>query len=185
MGFELVLSSLLALHSQVQQVWCSTLNKSLNIMKAIKLTKHDTFFTILRMDLKLITKLPKCMLGFFYLINRAKGPFQVIDNYFPLIFPYFGYNLYKSPIDQSYTFSKFFFHIITQIAPINSFTYLIHPNNIFRSHMKFFIEHPFRQNLHNIYLQAANTSKIHILSNSIQIIIIDSKTNHTHALVKP
>ena len=52
-------------------------------MNAIKLPKHGTFFAISISDSKLIIKLPKCMLFFFSLINRAENSNKIHEYSFP------------------------------------------------------------------------------------------------------
>ena len=141
-------------------------NELLNSMEAIKLTKLGTFLVISIIDSKLISKLPKCMLVFFSLLNQAKYSFKVHEHFFPLITPDFGHNIRNSPM----IIIKIFyisFHKITQNAPMSSLTHIFKPNNPFCSHMEIFIIHPLWQKLHIIHLQATNTSNIHILSLSL------------------
>ena len=52
-------------------------------MNAIKLPKLGTFFVISISDSKLIIKLPKCMLFFFSLINRAENSNKIHEYSFP------------------------------------------------------------------------------------------------------
>jgi len=82
---ESLFSPLLILRSQVQQAWLSIPNKSLNTMEAIKKTKLGTFFVILIIGLKLLTKLPKCMLLSFLSLIEVKAHLKSTNNYFSLI----------------------------------------------------------------------------------------------------
>ena len=150
-------------------------------MEVITLTKLGTFFIISIIGSKLLIKLPKYMVDFFSLINQAKCPLeiykQMLPSYFTLISPKCSKitSLSIWSIFQYFCSQKFSKH------SINSFTYIINPNTPLWSHMGFFINHPFRQNLHNIHLQPTNTSNLHIPSNLIQINTFDSKIRLTHA----
>jgi len=100
-----------------------------------------------------------------------------MNNCFLHISPHYGQNIHISP---PWSTLHIFQYTITENAPINSLTCIINPNNFFLSHMEIFIIHPFWQNLHNIQFQANDIFNIHNPTNSIQIIIFNSRINHIH-----
>jgi len=131
-------------------------------MKAIKLAKLITFFVVLIMDLKLITKLPKCMHVFLLSLIELKPHLKSIDNYVPLIFPYFSHNICNSLIDQSYTFLIFFF---THSNCSDKLIFLLNSlNSSILAILKVFSK-SITQNLNNHQFQATNTPNRYITSN--------------------